>query len=81
MSAAKYDEQVMIRARVIGCGIYLPPNIVTNDDLAKRVDTCYGDDHLRLEHAGRDGHSKNRLWRVCDGRNKESKIAQDAVAP
>ena len=29
----------MIRARVIGCGSYLPSNIVTNDDLAKRMDT------------------------------------------
>ena len=29
----------MIRSRVIGCGSYLPSNIVTNDDLAKRVDT------------------------------------------
>jgi len=29
----------MIRSRVIGCGSYLPSNVVTNDDLAKRVDT------------------------------------------
>ena len=29
----------MIRSRVIGCGAYLPSNIVTNDDLAKKVDT------------------------------------------
>ena len=29
----------MIRTRVIGCGAALPSNIVTNDDLAKRVDT------------------------------------------
>ena len=29
----------MIRTRVIGCGSYLPSNIVTNDDLAKKVDT------------------------------------------
>jgi len=29
----------MIRARVIGCGAFLPSNIVTNDDLAKRMDT------------------------------------------
>ncbi|OAI42826.1 3-oxoacyl-ACP synthase [Rhizomicrobium sp. SCGC AG-212-E05] len=29
----------MIRARVIGAGSYLPSNIVTNDDLAKRMDT------------------------------------------
>src|SRR5258708_21171422 len=36
---ANYDELDMIRARVIGCGICLPSNIVTNDELAKRVDT------------------------------------------
>ena len=29
----------MIRAKVIGSGAYLPSNIVTNDDLAKRMDT------------------------------------------
>jgi 3-oxoacyl-[acyl-carrier-protein] synthase-3 len=29
----------MIRAKVIGSGAFLPDNIVTNDDLAKRVDT------------------------------------------
>ena len=29
----------MIRSKIIGCGAYLPENIVTNEDLAKRVDT------------------------------------------
>lgn len=29
----------MIRARIIGCGACMPSNIVTNDDLAKTVDT------------------------------------------
>src|SRR5579872_3334387 len=29
----------MIRTRVIGCGSALPANVVTNDDLAKRMDT------------------------------------------
>jgi 3-oxoacyl-[acyl-carrier-protein] synthase III len=29
----------MIRTRVIGSGSFLPDNVVTNDDLAKRVDT------------------------------------------
>jgi len=29
----------MIRARVIGCGAFLPDNVVTNDDLASKVDT------------------------------------------
>src|ERR1700754_4989984 len=39
----------MIRARVIGCGAYLPSNIVTNDNLAKRMDTS--DEWIR-ERAG-----------------------------
>ncbi len=29
----------MIRSRIIGIGTYLPSNIVTNDDLAKKMDT------------------------------------------
>jgi 3-oxoacyl-[acyl-carrier-protein] synthase III len=29
----------MIRSRVIGCGAYLPDNIVSNDDIAKLVET------------------------------------------
>ena len=29
----------MIRTRIIGCGAFLPDNVVTNDDLAKKVDT------------------------------------------
>ena len=28
-----------VRSRIIGCGSYLPANVVTNDELAKRVDT------------------------------------------
>ena len=29
----------MIRSRIVGTGSYLPPRIVTNDELAKRIDT------------------------------------------
>ena len=29
----------MIRARIIGCGAFLPDNAVSNDELAKKVDT------------------------------------------
>ncbi len=29
----------MLRSKIIGCGSYLPDNIVTNDDLSKRLDT------------------------------------------
>ncbi|MEM1398680.1 MAG: beta-ketoacyl-ACP synthase III [Pseudomonadota bacterium] len=28
-----------IRSRAIGCGAYLPPTVVSNDELAKRIDT------------------------------------------
>ena len=34
--------------------------------LEKRVDTCFGDDNLRLER-GKDEHSKVSLWRVVAG--------------
>jgi 3-oxoacyl-[acyl-carrier-protein] synthase-3 len=29
----------VIRSQVVGCGAFLPDNVVTNDDLAKKVDT------------------------------------------
>ena len=29
----------MIHSRIVGTGSYLPPRIVTNDELAKRLDT------------------------------------------
>ena len=28
-----------LRSRILGCGSYLPENIVTNEELAKTVDT------------------------------------------
>ena len=44
----------MIRARVIGCGSALPDNIVTNDDLAKRIDTS--DEWIRARTGIRQRH-------------------------
>ena len=44
----------MIRARVIGCGAALPDNIVTNDDLAKRMDTS--DEWIRERTGIRQRH-------------------------
>jgi 3-oxoacyl-[acyl-carrier-protein] synthase-3 len=44
----------MIRARVIGCGACLPSNIVTNDDLAKRMDTS--DEWIRERTGIRQRH-------------------------
>ena len=29
----------VLRSQVIGCGGYLPANVVTNDELARRIDT------------------------------------------
>src|SRR3954470_22292266 len=58
-------EQAMIRARVIGGGTCLPSNIVTNDDLAKRVDTsdewireCTG---IRQRHISLPGEKTSDL--------------------
>ena len=44
----------MIRTRVVGSGAYLPRNIVTNDDLAKRVDTS--DEWIRERTGIRERH-------------------------
>jgi len=44
----------MIRSRVIGCGACLPANIVTNDDLAKKVDTS--DEWIRERTGIRQRH-------------------------
>jgi len=44
----------MIRTRVIGCGSALPANIVTNDDLAKKVDTS--DEWIRERTGIRQRH-------------------------
>ncbi|HWA68579.1 MAG TPA: beta-ketoacyl-ACP synthase III [Rhizomicrobium sp.] len=44
----------MIRARVIGCGSALPANIVTNDDLAKKIDTS--DEWIRERTGIRQRH-------------------------
>ncbi|HVW72533.1 MAG TPA: beta-ketoacyl-ACP synthase III [Rhizomicrobium sp.] len=44
----------MIRSRVIGCGAFLPANIVTNDDLARKVDTS--DEWIRERTGIRQRH-------------------------
>jgi 3-oxoacyl-[acyl-carrier-protein] synthase-3 len=44
----------MIRSRIIGCGASLPANIVTNDDLAKRMDTS--DEWIRERTGIRQRH-------------------------
>jgi 3-oxoacyl-[acyl-carrier-protein] synthase-3 len=44
----------VIRTRVVGSGAYMPANIVTNDDLAKRVDTS--DEWIRERTGIRERH-------------------------
>ncbi|MGA7673613.1 MAG: beta-ketoacyl-ACP synthase III [Rhizomicrobium sp.] len=44
----------MIRSHVIGCGAYLPKTVLTNHDLAKRVDTS--DDWIRARTGIRERH-------------------------
>jgi len=55
----------MIRSRVIGCGSFLPANIVTNDDLAKRMDTSdewiVERTGIRQRHIAADGEKTSDL--------------------
>jgi 3-oxoacyl-[acyl-carrier-protein] synthase-3 len=55
----------MIRSRVIGCGSCLPSNIVTNDDLAKTVDTSdewiRGRTGIRQRHIALPGEKTSDL--------------------
>ena len=60
----------MIRARVLGIGAFLPANIVTNDDMAKRVDTS--DEWIR----SRTGIRERRI--VAEG-EKTSDLALAAA--
>ena len=60
----------MIRAKVIGSGAYMPANIVTNEDIAKRVDTS--DEWIRERTGIRQRHI------VADG-EKTSDLALAAA--
>ena len=44
----------MIRSQILGCGAYLPKTILTNDELAKRVDTS--DEWIRARTGIRARH-------------------------
>ncbi|MEE3044551.1 MAG: beta-ketoacyl-ACP synthase III [Pseudomonadota bacterium] len=54
-----------VRSRIIGCGSYLPANVVTNDDLAKRVDTSdewiVARTGIRQRHIAADGETTSDL--------------------
>lgn len=63
------------RSRIVGCGAYLPEQVVTNDDLAQRVDTS--DEWIsqrtgiRQRHIARDGELTSDLavkaaWQALD---------------
>ena len=55
----------MIRSRVLGCGAYLPDNVVTNHDLAGRVETSdewiVDRTGIRRRHIARDGELTSDL--------------------
>jgi 3-oxoacyl-[acyl-carrier-protein] synthase-3 len=55
----------MIRTRVIGCGAFLPDNVVTNDDLARTVDTSDAwireRTGIRQRHIAREGQTTSDL--------------------
>jgi 3-oxoacyl-[acyl-carrier-protein] synthase-3 len=55
----------MIRARIIGSGMFLPSNVVTNDDLARRVETSDAwireRTGIRQRHIALDGEKTSDL--------------------
>ena len=55
----------MLRARAIGCGHYLPATVVTNDDLARRIDTTdewiRARTGIRQRHIAEDGETSSSL--------------------
>ena len=59
----------MIYSRIIGSGSYLPPNVVTNDDLALRVDTS--DEWIRTRTGIRQRH-------IADEGQTSSSLALEA---
>lgn len=54
-----------VRSRIIGCGSYLPSNVVTNDELAKRVDTSdewiVARTGIRQRHIAAEGETTSDL--------------------
>lgn len=61
-----------VRSRIIGCGSYLPANVVTNDDLAKRVDTSdewiVARTGIRQRHIAAEGQTTSDL--ACEAAKK-----------
>jgi 3-oxoacyl-[acyl-carrier-protein] synthase-3 len=61
-----------VRSRIIGCGSYLPANVVTNDDLAKRVETSdewiVARTGIRQRHIAAEGETTSDL--ACEAAKK-----------
>lgn len=63
--AAQSAASPVLRSVVLGCGGYLPPQIVTNDELSKRVDTSdewiVGRTGIKQRHIAADGELTSDL--------------------
>ncbi len=61
-----------VRSRIIGCGSYLPANVVTNDDLTARVDTSdewiVARTGIRQRHIAAEGETTSDL--ACEAAKK-----------
>ncbi len=74
---------MVIRSVVAGCGTYLPENIVTNEDLAKRVDTSDAwiveRTGIRARHIAADGENTSDLATMAASRalNAAGEKAED----
>ena len=60
----------MIYSRIVGTGSYLPANVVTNDELARRIDTS--DEWIRARTGIRQRH-------LADPAQKSSDLAYEAA--
>lgn len=67
---------MVIRSVVAGCGTYLPEHIVTNEDLAKRVDTSdawiFERTGIRERHIAADGETTSDLATIAASRALEA---------
>jgi len=74
----------MIRSAIFGCGGYLPAKIVTNDELAKRVDTTdewiVRRTGIRRRHIAADGESTSDLaLAAARAALTDAKLQPDAI--
>lgn len=74
----------VVRSQIIGCGSYLPETILTNDELAKRVDTsdAWIADRtgIRERHIARDGETTSDLaLKAAERALADAKIGADEI--